>query len=320
MPKVLLTEPIPRPFAQRLQALLPPGVDFDMAPTLEDADFAVHAADADVLLVLHRRIDASTLALAPWVRFVQRAGIGYDNIDVAALAAAGVPVAYTPGANAAGVAEHTILLMLALLKRLTSAEQATRTGRWATNDLVQAGIGDLAGATIGLVGLGHIGQAVAARLASFGSELLYTSRHPVDPSTEARLGVTYRTLPDLLAAASIVSLHLPLTAESRGLIGEAQLAQMRPGALLINTSRGGIVDEGALLRSLASGHVGGAGLDVLEHEKNDHNPFANRADVIVTPHVAGASRASVQRIMQLAVANVVRFLAGETPVDLVPGG
>jgi phosphoglycerate dehydrogenase-like enzyme len=132
------------------------------------------------------------------------------------------------------------------------------------------------------------------------------------------LSITYRTLPALLAAASIVSLHLPLTSESRGLIGEAQLAQMRPGALLINTSRGEIIDEGALLQALASGHLGGAGLDVLEDERNDHNPFANRADVIVTPHIAGASRASVQGIMQLAVANVIRFLAGETPIDLVP--
>ncbi len=320
MPKVLLTEPVPRSLGLRLQAVFPAGIDFDIVPTLEESDFAKHAADADVLLVVNRKIDASTLALAPRVRFVQRVGIGYDNLDMAALAAAGVLAAYTPGANAAGVAEHTILLMLALLKRLTSAEQTTRAGRWATNDLILAGIGDLAGATIGLVGMGSIGQAVAARLAGFGAKLLYTSRHPIDHSREARLGVTYQPLPALLAAASIVSLHLPLTSESRGLIGEAQLAQMRPGALLINTSRGEIVDEGALLRSLARGHLGGAGLDVLEHEENDHNPFTNRADVIVTPHIAGASQASVQRIMQLAVANVARFFAGETPVDLVPGG
>jgi glyoxylate reductase len=320
MPKVLLTEPIPRPLAQRLQALLPAGVDFDMVPTLQDADLAEYAADADILLVLHRRIDASTLALAPRVRFVQRAGIGYDNIDVRALASADVPVAYTPGANAEGVAEHTILLMLALLKRLTSAEQATRSGSWATNDLIQAGIGDLAGATIGLIGLGHIGQAVATRLAAFGAELLYTSRHRLDPAGEARLGVSYRRLPDLLAASAIVSLHLPLTNETRRLIGEAQFELMRAGALLINTSRGGIVDEHALLQSLESGHLGGAGLDVLEHELGDHNPFVNRADVIVTPHIAGASRASVQRIMQLAVANVVRFVVGQAPLDLVPGG
>src|SRR3974377_1622118 len=165
MPKVLLTEPIPRPLAQRAQAVFPTGVDFDVVPTREEADFAKHAADADVLLVVRRKIDAPTLALAPRVRFVQQASVGYDNLDMAALAAAGVLAAYTPGANAAGVAEHTILLMLALLKRLTSAEQTARAGRGVTNDLIQAGIGDLAGATIGLVGIGSIGQAVAARLA-----------------------------------------------------------------------------------------------------------------------------------------------------------
>jgi len=320
MPKVLLTDPIPRPLAEPIQALLPAGVEFDVVPTLEDADFAAHAADADVLLVVFRRIDASTLSLAPRVRFVQKLGIGYDNIDIAALVAAGVLVGHTPGANAAGVAEHTILLMLALLKRLARAEQATRAGSWAPYDLIQAGIGDLAGATIGMVGLGTIGQAVAARLAAFGPELLYTSRHRLDPAAEARLGVIYKPLSALLAAATIVSLHVPLTDETRGLIGEAELAQMRPGAVLINTSRGGIVDEEALLRSLDSGHVGGAGLDVLEHEQDNHNPFANRLDVIVTPHVAGTSRASAQRIMQQAIANVVRFLAGETPIDLVRAG
>lgn len=320
MPKVLLTDPVPRPLVQPMQALLPPGVEFDMVPTLEDADFAAHAADADVLLVVFRRIDASTLALAPQVRFVQKLGIGYDNIDSVALAAAGVLVGHTPGANAAGVAEHTILLMLALLKRLSRAEQATRAGHLAPYDLIQAGIGDLAGATIGLVGIGTIAQAVATRLAAFGPELLYTSRHRLDPVAEARLGVTYKPLSDLLAAATIVSLHLPLTNETQRLIGEAELAQMRPGALLINTSRGEIVDEEALLRSVDSGHLGGAGLDVLEHEQDNYNPFANRPDVIVTPHVAGTSRASRQRIMQQAIANVVQFLAGETPTNLVRVG
>jgi phosphoglycerate dehydrogenase-like enzyme len=303
-----------------MQALLPPGVEFDMVPTSEDADFAAHAADADVLLVVFRKIDASTLALAPQVRFVQKLGVGYDNIDTAALATAGILVGHTPGANAVGVAEHTILLMLALLKCLPRAEQATRAGRLAPYDLIQAGIGDLASSTIGLVGIGTIGQAVATRLAAFGSELLYTSRRRLDPVAEARLGITYKSLSDLLAAATIVSLHLPLTNETQGLIGEAELAQMRAGALLINTSRGGIIDEEALLRSLDSGHLGGAGLDVLEHEQDNYNPFSNRLDVIITPHVAGTSRASGQRIMQRAIANVVQFLAGEIPPDLVRGG
>lgn len=230
MPKVLLTDPVPAPLVQRIRPLFPSGIDFDVVPSSEDADFAAHAADADVLLVTFRRINASTLAIASRVRFVQNIGVGYDNIDVAALAAAGVPVGYTPGANAAGVAEHAILLMLALLKRLPRAEQASRAGRLDHYEIVQAGIGDLAGATIGLIGIGAIGQAVAARLAAFGPELLYTSRRRLDPSTEARLGVTYKPLPDLLGAAAIVSLHLPLTNETHGLLGKAELAQMRPGA------------------------------------------------------------------------------------------
>lgn len=320
MPKVLLTDPIPPPLVQRVRSLLPPNIDFDVVSTSEDAHLAAHAADADVLLVIFRRIDASILALAPQVRFVQRVGAGYDNIDVAELAAAGVPVGYAPGANAVGVAEHTILLMLALLKRLPRTEQATRAGRLDHYEAVQAGIGDLAGSTIGLVGIGGIGQEVAARLAAFAPELLYTSRRRLDPSTEARLGVAYKPLPDLLAAATIVSLHLPLTNETHGLVGKAELAQMRPGALLINTSRGGVVDEDALLHSLESGHLGGAALDVLEHEEDNHNAFAHRLDVIVTPHTAGSSRASVQRMIQQAVANVVQFLAGETPTHLARQG
>lgn len=316
MPKVLLADPVPAPLVQRMRPLLPPGIDFDVVPTSEDADFAARAVDADVLLVVFRRIDASTLALAPRVRFVQRVGAGYDNIDVAALATAGVPVGYTPGANAVGVAEHTILLMLALLKRLPRTEQATRAGRLDHYEAVQAGIGDLVGSTIGLVGIGAIGQEVATRLAAFGPELLYTSRRRLDPSVEARLALTYKPLPALLAAARIVSLHLPLTNETHGLLGKAELAQMRPGALLINTSRGGILDEDALLHALESGHLGGAGLDVLEHEQDNHNAFANRPDVIVTPHVAGSSQASVQRMIQQAIANVVQFLAGKTPTHL----
>ncbi|GAC1550655.1 MAG: hypothetical protein NVS2B7_26740 [Herpetosiphon sp.] len=191
-------------------------------------------------------------------------------------------------------------------------------GRWATTDIIQTGISDLATATVGLVGLGSTGQAVAARLVAFGTKVVYTSRHQVDPATEEELRVEYQPLPALLASASIVSLHVPLTGESRRLIGEAELAQMRPATLLINTARGGLIDEEALLRSLTDGHLGGAGVDVLEYEMDGHNPFAGRPEVIVTPHIAGASRASTQRIMQLAVANVVRFLGGEEPVDRVP--
>jgi phosphoglycerate dehydrogenase-like enzyme len=317
--KVLLTDPVPLPLFEQLRVMLPAEVDFDMVLTAAEADFAAHAAEADVLLVVLRRIDARTLALAPRVRFIQRLGIGYDNIDVAAVRQAGALAAYTPGANSGAVAEHTILLMLALLKRFVAAEQGTRAGGWPAGEVAQAGIGDLAGATVGLVGLGSIGQAVAQRLAPFGATLLYTTRRQQDAATEERLGVGYVSLPELLAASNVVSLHLPVTDETRGLIGDDQLAMMRPGAFLVNVSRGELIDEAALRRAIERRHLGGAALDVLQREGPGGNPFADLPQVIVTPHVAGVSRAGLGQIMRMAMTNVARFLAGEPPLHPLPG-
>jgi len=287
--------------------------------SLDIADFAQRAAAADMLLVGHRRIDAALLDLAPRVRFIQRLGAGYDNIDVAAVAARGIPAAYTPGANAAAVAEQTIALMLALLKRLVPAVEATRANRWAFGDLTAAGLGDLADATVGLVGLGQIGRAVAERLIPFGPQLLYTQRRRLGADTEARLGVRYTALDDLLAAATIVSLHASATTETRGLIGARELDLMRPGALLINTARGELVDEAALRRAIARGHLGGAGLDVLQREADGGNPFADLPQVLVTPHVGGVSRSAGARIWEMALVNIGRVLSGQTPQSLVPG-
>ncbi len=269
------------------------------------------------MLVIQRKVDARLLSFVPRVRFIQRIGVGYDNLDLDALQAAGVVAAYTPGANVEAVAEHTILLMLALLKRFVAAESAVRQGGWPTIELYQAGLGDLANATVGLVGFGNIGRAVARRLAPFGSRLLYTTRHAVDPAIEQQFGVRYASLDDLLASSTIVSLHLPLTPASGGLIGEAELAKMAAGALLVNTSRGEVLDEVALRRALESGKLAGAALDVLCNESSGGNPFADLPQVIVTPHLAGVSHAGIERALQMAVANIARFLRGESPLDLV---
>src|SRR6266699_247986 len=294
MTKVLLTDPIPSSLLQWIQTMLPDGVALDNVPTFSDEDFAQYAADADVLLSARRQIDARVLALAPRVRFIQQGGAGYDNIDVAAVAAAGIPVAYNPGVNATAVAEHTRMLMLVLLKRVVPAAQATPVGRFPTAEFAQAGIGDLAGATVGLVGLGHIGRAVAERLVTFGARVLYTARHRQDDGTEARLVVRYMAHREVLAASTIVSLHLPLTNESHHLLGEAELALMPPGALLINTSRGELINALALRRAIASGHLGGAALDVLERESDGGNPFSDLPQVVVTPHIAGLNRVTFQ--------------------------
>jgi phosphoglycerate dehydrogenase-like enzyme len=318
MPKVLLIDPIPPPLVERLRPSFPPSPDFDVVPTSSEEDLAQHGAEAEILLVINRKVDARLLSFVPRVRFVQRVGVGYDNLDLEALQAAGIVAAYTPGANAVAVAEHTILLMLALLKRFAAAESATRQGGWPTVELVQAGLGELANTTVGLVGFGNIGRAVAQRLVPFGSRLLYTARHAVDPATEQQFGVCYASLDDLLASSTIVSLHLPLNEATRGLIGEAELAKMKEGAFLVNTSRGELLDEAALRRALVSGKLGGAALDVLRNERPGGNSFADLPQVIVTPHIAGGSRAAIERALEMAIANVARFLRGEPPLDLVP--
>jgi phosphoglycerate dehydrogenase-like enzyme len=318
MPRILLIDPIPSPLVERLSPLFPAGANFEMVPTYSEEDLARHAAEAEILLVIHRKVDARLLSFVPHGRFVQRIGVGYDNLDLGALQAAGIVTAYTPGANAMAVAEHTILLILALLKRFVTAESATRQGGWPTVELFQAGIGELANTTVGLVGFGNIGRALAQRLAPFESRLLYTARHAVDAATEQQFGVRYASLDDLLASSTIVSLHLPLTGATRGLIGEAELAKMPAGAYLVNTSRGELLDEAALRHAIVSGKLGGAALDVLYNERPGGNLFADLPQVIVTPHVAGGSRAAIERALQMAMANVARFLRGESPLDLIP--
>jgi len=318
MSRVLLIDPIPPTLIERLRPLFPAGAGFDVVPTYSEEDLARHAAEAEILLVLNRKVDARLLSFVPRARFVQRVGVGYDNLDLGALQTAGVVAAYTPGANAVAVAEYTILLMLALLKRFVAAESAARQGGWPTMELFQAGLGDLANAAVGLVGFGNIGRAVAQRLAPFGSRLLYTARHAVDAATEQQFGVHYASLDELLASSTIVSLHLPLNEATEGLIGEAELAKMPVGAFLVNTSRGELLDEAALRRALVSGKLGGAALDVLRNERPGGNPFMDLPQVIVTPHLAGGSRAGVERALQMAVANIARFLRGESPLDLVP--
>jgi len=317
--KVLMTQPIPRNMVDWCQKEMPEGVVFEAVASLSDEDWARSAADADILWSADRPIDAHLLAMAPRVRFIQHAGMGYNNIDVAAVAAAGITAAYMPGLSATNVAEHAIMLMLVLLRHFTIAEQGTRAGGWPRLDLHRAGVDDLATSTIGLVGLGYVGRAVATRLAPFGSRLLYHARHRAESDLESRLGLTYRSLPDLLAASKIVSLHVPLTPETRHLIGAAQLAAMPRGALLVNVSRGAVVDELALRQAIESGHLAGAALDVLEREEEGGNPFVDMPQVIVTPHVAGLSRSIMETTLRRGAANIARLIAGEPVHDPIPG-
>jgi phosphoglycerate dehydrogenase-like enzyme len=211
------------------------------------------------------------------------------------------------------------MLMLTLVKRLPQSEQSSRAGQFATAELIGAGIDDLAGATVGLIGMGDIGTAVAERLIPFGPRILYSTRRRRQSDEETQLGATWLPLADLLRQSAIVSLHLPLTPETYHLLGEDELAAMPKGSYLVNTARGGLVDEAALRRAVVRDHLGGAALDVLEHETDGRNPFADLPAVIVTPHLAGGSRGSVARMVERSAANIRRFLASEPVRDVIPG-
>ncbi len=316
MVKVLLTDPALAALAGRFADRLPDGVEIVAVASFDDDEFARLAADAEVLVNARRPIDAATLRLAPQARLIQAIGVGIDAIDLAAAQAAGVAVAYNPGVNRTGAAEHAIMLMLALVKRLPASVAVTRAGRFAPGEVISRGIDDLADATVGIVGMGQIGQSVAERLVPFAPRIVYHARRPV-PDAETRYGAHRLPLDELLAASNIVTLHVPLSAETRHLIGSGELAAMPPGSWLVNCGRGGLVDEAALRDAIEAGHLAGAALDVLEHETDGTNPFADVPEVIVTPHVGGGSRNSMAGVVERSSANIRRFLAGEALRDQV---
>lgn len=316
MSKVLLIDPALATFRERFAERLPADVEVVAVTSFDADEFRRLAVGAEIFVNARRPVDAGLFAMAPAVRFVQQIGVGTDPIDRGAAEAAGVLVAYNPGVNKTGAAEHAVMLMLALLKRLASTERATRAGRFEPAEAIAAGIDDLADATVGLIGLGQIGQGVAERLIAFGPRILYATRNPV-PEAEERLGVEWRTIPDLLAESTIVSLHLPLSDATRHLIGAAELASMPRGSYLINTGRGGLVDEAALRAAIVGGHLAGAGLDVIDGETEGVNPFADLPQVIVTPHIGGGSRNSMANVVERCTANIRRYLAGEPVLDVV---
>lgn len=269
---------------------------------------APYLADAEVVIPEHVLVDDAFLAQAPRLRFVQ-VGAGYDNVDLAACSRRGVQVCNAAGLNADAVAEHVMALLLCHYKNICSLNQFMRTGGSAP--LPDYHGGELSGRTLGLVGLGHIGRAVAVRAQAFGLRVLGWSYRPIEiPGGESV------SLSQLFTESDIVSLHVPLTDDTRQLIDAAALAQMKPTSLLINTARGGLIDEAALVRALQSGTLGGACLDVFAEEPLPADSPLRRLDnVILTPHTAGypdGPKFHAKRIAYFA-ANIQRWLAGDEP-------
>ncbi len=254
------------------------------------------------------------------LKLIQQPSIGYQHIDVEATRRAGIPVANTAGANAIGVAEHTMMFMLCLLKKGLYAHVRTSEGHWGQVEMFGMGVRELAGKVLGIVGMGRIGQEVAARARCFGCDIVYHDPRRLPLEMERELNVSYREMDDLLRSSDIVSLHVPLTDRTEKLIGSEELAAMKQGSILLNLARGEVVDELALAEALASGHLSGAGIDVFSEEPvNPENPLLAAPNVMLSPHIAGTTDESRGRMIEMTLANIRRVLTGEKPRNVVNG-
>jgi (S)-sulfolactate dehydrogenase len=280
-------------------------------------DFVAGLADADALIVRNRtRVTAELLARAPRLRVVGRLGVGLDNIDVAACAARGIEVIPATGANALAVAEYVVCAVMLLLRGAYLSTTDVAAGKWPRGRLSEGR--ETAGRTLGIVGFGGIGRLVAKLAQGLGMKVLAT-----DPAISAadavwrESGVAYRGLDDLLVESDAVTLHVPLTQATRHLISAGRLARMKRGAVLINTARGGVIDEAALAESLAGGHLAGAALDVFENEPLPaSSPLAGAPNLVLTPHVAGVTRESNARVSGMIADKVAQYLVKrETRLD-----
>ncbi|MCX6970331.1 MAG: D-glycerate dehydrogenase [Verrucomicrobia bacterium] len=257
-------------------------------------------------------VDRELLAAAPKLRIVANVAIGYNNLDIAALDEAGVWGANCPGVFAESAADHTLALLLAVARRVTDADAYVRSGQWA-KDGFQPGPWDgmlLGGKTIGIVGFGQIGRAVAKRAEAFGMRIIF---HDATGHDDPR----YRSLETLLAEADVVSLHVPLLPETHHLFNAQTIALMKRGAIILNLARGPVVDENALAAALASGHLGGAGMDVAENEPQIHPGLLAQKNVVFSPHIGGGTVESRKQARLTCARNVAEVLHGRPPINPV---
>ena len=316
MARIVVTRRIPEPAIELLR-----GADADVWVSPEDRPLspaelrdAVAGAEA-VVALLHDRIDAAVLeAAGSGLRCVANVAVGYDNVDVAAASERGVVVTNTPGVLTDATADLTIALILAVTRRLGEGERLLRAGKpWSWHMFFMLGV-DLAGKTLGVIGLGAIGKATARRALAFGMHVAYTGPRRARSEVEDSLGgARHLPLDELLSVADVVSIHCPLTPSTRHLIDAERLLRMRRSAYLVNTARGPIVDEGALVHALRSGTIAGAGLDVYEHEPEVHPGLLELDQVVLAPHLGSATVETRTAMANLAAENVIAVLNGRRP-------
>ena len=291
----------------RIAALQSDTLRIEIVPDAAGRDVIAAMAKADILLHVLHPVSQETLDAAPGLKLIQKIGVGLDAIDLDAAKARGIAVCNMPGTNTQAVVELTLGLMLSVLRGIPKLDHRLReTGEWALSPSAQGQFGEIAGKVVGLVGYGHVARRLAVVLGALGAEVLITARRPIRPETGS-----YATKEELLERANIVSLHIPETPETRHWLDAEAIARLKPGAVVINTARGGLVDEVALTNALRSGHLAGAGLDVFACEPLPAGASILAApNVVALPHVAWLTRETLDRSLVAACENIGRLVDG----------
>jgi phosphoglycerate dehydrogenase-like enzyme len=320
---------LPRIRFENAEISFPHELEFSFSPALAEDDIIAACRGIDFLFLpaTFPAITARVLENIPSVRMIQSSGTGYDKVDTESAARLNIPVANSPGVNINTVAEYTIAMIIALQRRMFLADREIKAGNYGVirEMLFTGGLKEICDMRLGLLGFGAIGRKVAQAVGLFGARVSYFDILRPESTIEEQLKVTYKEFDELLGTSDVVSIHTPLTPQTVNLIGARELRRMTPGAILINTARGEIVEPQALANALESGHLGGAGIDTVypEPPPSDH-PLLNLSQtaqerLLITPHTAGTTKSAFQRMLSQAVENIASVAAGHAPKHVVNG-
>lgn len=309
--KILLTNHYDGKPAEIIKSVVPDGFELEMLESVSQQELEDKVKYADYLLVSGRlRINRKVLGNVVDIKMIQRTGVGLDTIDLDYIKKNNIPLYVNKGVNAQSVAEHTILLMLATLRNLVEINENTKNGIWKKQAQGVCTY-ELSGKTVGLIGMGAIGRKVAEMLKVFGAKALYNDVLQMKEEDEVRLGITYCTIKEIIEKSDIISLHCPLTTETKHIIDNRAVNKMKNGVILINTARGGLIDEIALVNGIKSGKIAGVGIDVYEREPVENNELLQLKKVITTPHIGGVTYDSFYQMMHDAMRNIEMFDKGQ---------
>lgn len=309
--KILLTNHYEGKPAEIIKSAVPDGFKLEMLESVSQQELEGKVKEAEYLLVSGRlKINRTVLGNAQNIKMIQRTGVGLDSIDLEYIRNHDIPFYVNKGVNAQSVAEHTILLMLASLRNLVEINENTKRGIWKKQ---AQGVctHELCGKTVGLIGMGAIGRKVAGMLKAFGAEVLYNDVSKMKQEDENALGIKFSTREEIIEKSDIISLHCPLTDDTHHMINDRAVNKMKNGVILINTARGGLIDEAALINGIKNGKIAGAGIDVYEKEPVDNSEVLNLQNVITTPHIGGVTYDSFYQMMYQAMRNIEMFDKGQ---------